>query len=126
MPIYVQGLKANELAVNTTYTPAIVDQNGTGLINIGVDSVNVVSSYFTYGGERVATLANISLPPVTALSSAGGDITLVSNGAGPDLAIKGITAGAGITVIEIDGGLKFDAAPPPITLSSAGGVGAHY
>lgn len=62
--------------------------------------------------------------PVITLSTAGGDETLVNDGLGPNLVVKGLTAGTGINLISNNNEIEISASDidPQVTLSSAGGT----
>ena len=108
------------LVAANLYTNTIVDQSAAQLINIDLDSVDVLSSQFTYNGQQVATVTDI---PTITLSSVGGTYSLVNDGVGPTLGVKGISAGSNITVTDSATGLTINAASAPTTtLTSSGGT----
>lgn len=57
----------------------------------------------------------------TTLSSAGGDETLVVDGTGPDLEIKGLTAGSNVTISDETDYLEISATFDTVTLTSGTG-----
>ena len=59
--------------------------------------------------------------PITTLTSAGGT-TLVNDGIGPALAVKGLTAGTNITVVDSGTFLTINSTSVDATLASAGGT----
>lgn len=63
---------------------------------------------------------NATPPVTTTLASAGGTESLVTDGVGPSLEIKGLTAGSNITLTPGAGDVSIST--PTVTLTSAGGT----
>ena len=59
--------------------------------------MDVLASQFTYNGQQIATVSDIS---ATTLTSAGGTYSLVNDSTRPTLAVKGLTARGGIIINE--------------------------
>ena len=98
--------------VNDGVGPALVVKGFTAgpNISIGSSAIEVMVSFTGSTGDDV-TLSDAG--------TIGGHASLVNDGIGPTLAVKGLTVGSSITLVETATDITIDA---PITLSSAGGV----
>lgn len=86
---FCQQITDINIAISQIIIPEVIAGSGINVIETLDGSGNVVS--YTIELQPIAF-------PVTTLSSAGGTETLVNDGTGTTLAIKGLTAGPGITL----------------------------
>lgn len=100
------------------------DANSTSLVSSGAGpALSVLGVAAGVGielavADGVLTVSNTSLDTAVTLSSAGGEVSMVIDGAGPVLTLQGLTAGAGIGLSAADGAVTISS-----TSSFAGGAG---
>jgi hypothetical protein len=96
---YVAGTTtiANTLLATTIRTNSILDHlTASELINIDADSIDLFTGQATLNGNDLATSVTVAAALDTiALTSAGGSESLVVDGTGPVLSMKGLSAGTG-------------------------------
>ena len=116
-------------AVTIATTVALSSAGGTeSLVNDGTaptlatKGLTAGTGISLTGAATAVTIINASPATSVTLGSAGGTETLVSDGTGPTLATKGLTAGTGISLTGAATLITIAATGTNISLSSAGGV----
>jgi hypothetical protein len=83
-----------------------------------ISSTNTNSSNITTIQTDISTISNtVANLPVVSLTSAGGVNSLIADGTGPDLSVRGLTAGAGIDIISTEGVLTITNSSPASDLA---------
>lgn len=111
------GASASVLASVGTGVPVYKAENGTFR--------SILSSDATISVTELAEEVNLQWDgSLVSLASAGGTESLVQDGVGPALSVKGLTAGAGVTLTPSANDITITNASPAsaVTLASAGGT----
>ena len=122
----------NDITINGSVPTTSLSSVGLGatLVNDGVGPALATKSLiagnnisFTISSNDITINGNVPTPTPTTLSSAGsgiGTTTLVNDGVGPSLAVKGLIAGNGITFITTANDITMIANSMVTNLTSAG------
>jgi len=114
---------ADSITINATGgggSPLEIEKDGIS-VDTDVTVINFTGNVTASSSPAGEVTVDI---PNTRLTNAGGDVSLVNDGTGPALAIKGLTAGIGMTLNDLGTVVSLQANGANITLQNAGGGGS--